>query len=134
MITYLFPGQGSQISGMGQELFTIFPEETEIASDMLGYSIIELCTEDPHNQLNQTQFTQPAVFIVNALSYKLRLAESGKLPNFLVGHSLGEYNALHASGAFSFEDGIRLVTKRGELMSRASKGGMVVHPRVGWGR
>ncbi|MFO5491968.1 MAG: ACP S-malonyltransferase [Cuspidothrix sp.] len=124
MITYLFPGQGSQISGMGQELFTIFPEETEIASDMLGYSIIELCTEDPHNQLNQTQFTQPAVFIVNALSYKLRLAESGKLPNFLVGHSLGEYNALHASGAFSFEDGIRLVTKRGELMSRASKGGM----------
>ena len=124
MITYLFPGQGSQTKGMGQQLFAIFPEETEIASDILGYSIVTLCTEDPNNQLDQTQFTQLALFVVNALSYKLRLAESGKLPNFLAGHSLGEYNALHSSGAFSFEDGIRLVAKRGELMSRAPNGGM----------
>jgi malonyl CoA-acyl carrier protein transacylase len=124
MITYLFPGQGSQIRGMGQQLFAIFPEETEIASDILGYSIVKLCTEDPNNQLNRTQFTQPTLFVVNALSYKLRLAESGKLPDFLAGHSLGEYNALHGSGAFSFEDGIRLVARRGELMSRASNDAM----------
>ncbi len=124
MITYLFPGQGSQIKGMGQKLFAIFPEETEIASDILGYSIVKLCTEDPKNQLNQTKFTQPAVFVVNALSYKLRLAESGKPPDFLAGHSLGEYNALHASGAFSFEDGIRLIAKRGELMSHVLNGAM----------
>lgn len=124
MTTYLFPGQSSQTKGMGKQLFARFPEETEIASDILGYSIVNLCTEDPNNQLDQTQFTQPALFVVNALSYKLRLAESGELPDFLAGHSLGEYNALHSSGAFSFEDGIRLVAKRGKLMSRAPLGAM----------
>jgi malonyl CoA-acyl carrier protein transacylase len=124
MITYLFPGQGSQTKGMGKQLFARFPEETETASDILGYSIVSLCTEDPNSQLNQTQFTQPALFVVNALSYKLRLAESGELPDFLAGHSLGEYNALHSSGAFSFEDGIRLVARRGKLMSQAPSGVM----------
>ncbi len=73
MITYLFPGQGSQTKGMGKQLFARFPEETEIASDILGYSIVSFCTEDPNNQLDQTQFTQPALFVVNALSYKLHL-------------------------------------------------------------
>ena len=124
MITYLFPGQGSQIKGMGKQLFARFPEETEIASDILGYSIVNLCTEDPNNQLDQTQFTQPALFVVNALSYKLRLAESGELPDFLAGHSLGEYNALHSAGVFSFEDGIRLVARRGKLMSQSPNGVM----------
>jgi malonyl CoA-acyl carrier protein transacylase len=122
--TYLFPGQGSQTKGMGKRLFARFPEETEIASDILGYSIARLCTEDPDGRLDQTQFTQPVLFVVNALDYKLRLAESGKPPDFLAGHSLGEYNALYSSGAFSFEDGIRLVVMRGKLMSRTPNGAM----------
>ena len=124
MLTYLFPGQGSQEKGMGKQLFPRFPEETEIASDILGYSIVKLCTEDPSNQLARTEFTQPALFVVNALSYKMHLAESGDIPDFLAGHSLGEYNALQSSGAFSFEDGLRLVAKRGKLMSLAPLGAM----------
>jgi malonyl CoA-acyl carrier protein transacylase len=124
MITYLFPGQGSQIKGMGEQLFVRFPKETDVASDILGYSIVKLCLEDTNNELHQTQFTQPALFVVNALSYKLRLAEMGQLPDFLAGHSLGEYNALHSAGAFSFEDGLRLVVMRGKLMSCAPKGAM----------
>ncbi|MCB2360138.1 ACP S-malonyltransferase [Clostridium estertheticum] len=124
MSTYVFPGQGSQVKGMGGKLFDEFRELTEKANRVLGYSIEELCLEDPNFNLNKTQYTQPAMFIVNALSYLKKVKEVGKKPDIVAGHSLGEYNALFAAGAFDFETGLKLVKKRGELMSQAIDGGM----------
>lgn len=124
MATYLFPGQGSQRKGMGEGLFETFPKLTAEADEILGYSIRTLCLEDPDQQLNQTQYTQPALYVVNALAYQQRLKQTEKQPDFVAGHSLGEYNALQASGALSFADGLKLVQKRGELMSQAAKGAM----------
>jgi malonyl CoA-acyl carrier protein transacylase len=123
MKTYMFPGQGSQARGMGGELFDAFPELTAQADAVLGYSIKELCLEDPRKELNKTQFTQPALFVVNALSYYKRVEESGA-PDFLAGHSLGEFNALLAAECFDFETGLKLVKKRGELMSQTTEGAM----------
>lgn len=121
----LFPGQGAQFRGMGRGLFSRYPTLTRTASDILGYSIEELCVEDPDNKLTQTQYTQPALFVVNALSY-LERCESKTLPaaDYLAGHSLGEYNALLAAEAFSFEEGLQLVKLRGQLMGEATGGGM----------
>ncbi|TCS93654.1 ACP S-malonyltransferase [Hazenella coriacea] len=124
MITYVFPGQGSQRKGMGSTLFDEFKELTVQADEILGYSIKRLCIEDPHSYLSQTQFTQPALYVVNAFSYLKRIQELGRKPDFVAGHSLGEYNALFAAGAFDFETGLRLVKKRGELMSAVTGGGM----------
>lgn len=124
MKTYLFPGQGSQKRGMGEGLFDEFPELTKKADKILGYSIKELCLEDPNKQLNLTQFTQPALYVVNALSYQKKLKDGEKEPDYVAGHSLGEYNALQAAGVFSFESGLKFVKKRGELMSEAKNGGM----------
>jgi malonyl CoA-acyl carrier protein transacylase len=88
-------------------------------------SIEELSLKDPARQLNLTQFTQPALFVVNALSYLNLLVANGKLPHFVAGHSLGEYNALFAAGVFDFRTGLKLVQRRATLMARASGGGMV---------
>lgn len=123
MKAYVFPGQGSQRKGMGEGLFDEFPDLIRQADEVLGYSIRELCLTDPEQKLNQTQFTQPALYTVNALSY-LKRANAGAKPDFLAGHSLGEYNALHAAGVFSFEEGLKLVKRRGELMSQALPGAM----------
>ncbi|WP_455872346.1 ACP S-malonyltransferase [Serratia proteamaculans] len=124
MNTYMFPGQGSQFRGMGGELFDQFPELIEKADKILGFSIKELCLEDPRKELNKTQFTQPALFVVNALSYYKILEDKGVEPDFVAGHSLGEFNALLAAGCYDFEVGLKLVKKRGELMSQAPQGGM----------
>jgi trans-AT polyketide synthase/acyltransferase/oxidoreductase domain-containing protein len=124
LITYIFPGQGSQSIGMGGALFDEFKELTSEADDILGYSIKELCMHDPNSKLSQTQFTQPALYIVNGLSYLKKIKETGKKPDYVAGHSLGEYNALFAAGAFDFGEGLKLVKKRGELMSHATGGGM----------
>lgn len=120
----VFPGQGSQRIGMGSDLFDEFPEITNLADAILGYSIKELCLKDPDKKLNQTQYTQPALYTVNALMYYKKLKETDIKPAIFAGHSLGEYNALHAAGAFDFTTGLKLVNKRGELMNRASGGGM----------
>jgi trans-AT polyketide synthase, acyltransferase and oxidoreductase domains len=124
MTVFLFPGQGSQRKGMGNTLFDEFKELTARADEILGYSIKELCLHDPHQQLGQTQFTQPALYVVNALSYLKKMKETGKAPDYVAGHSLGEYNALFAAEAFDFATGLQLVKKRGELMSLAVDGGM----------
>ena len=124
MVTYIFPGQGSQHKGMGSSLFSEFPEFTKKADEILGYSIQSLCLDDPLQQLGKTQYTQPALYVVNSLSYFKKKREAMKGPAFVMGHSLGEYNALLAAGFFDFETGLRLVKKRGELMSKASGGAM----------
>lgn len=124
MTTYLFPGQGSQKVGMGGNLFEEYMEITERASAILGYSIKELCLYDSKNRLNFTQYTQPALYVVNALSYLERIRKDGKKPDFVVGHSMGEYSALFAAGAFDFDTGLRLVQRRGNLMGQVHGGGM----------
>jgi malonyl CoA-acyl carrier protein transacylase len=90
---------------------------------ILGYSLRELCLEDAENRLKETQFTQPSLYVVNALHYYKELSQ-GKRPDYLAGHSSGEYNALLAAGVFDFLTGLRLIKKRGELMSKARNGGM----------
>lgn len=136
MQVFVFPGQGSQSKGMGADLFDSITEFTSVETDIdaiLGYSVRELCLEDPDDQLNLTQFTQPALFVVNALYYyqkqkgqkqKDQQRQNGVTPDYLAGHSLGEYNALLAAGAFDLVTGVKLVQKRGELMGRAKDGGM----------
>lgn len=124
MKTFIFPGQGSQAKGMGGELFDAFRELTQKADDILGYSIKALCLENANRELNKTQFTQPALYVVNALSYYRKLEETGRKPDYVAGHSLGEYNALLAADCFDFETGLKLVKKRGELMAQAPEGRM----------
>lgn len=128
----MFPGQGAQKKGMGKDLFPAFPELTQRASEVLGYSIERLCVEDPDNQLGQTQFTQVALYVVGALGYLQRKQNNDPLvdADFFIGHSLGEYNALLAADAFDFETGLRLVMKRGELMGAANGGAMAAVVRV----
>ncbi len=126
MIAVVFPGQGSQKRGMGQGLFDEVPEYRAVEREvdaLLGYSLRRLCIEDPDNRLKQTQYTQPSLYVVNALHYYKAVSE-GLRPAYVAGHSLGEYNALLAAGVFDFLSGLRLVRKRGELMSQAQRGGM----------
>jgi malonyl CoA-acyl carrier protein transacylase len=124
MTTFVFPGQGSQKKGMGQDLFDYYLELTQEANDILGYDIKALCLDDVAENLNQTQYTQPALYVVNALTYLKQIEDTGVKPDFVAGHSLGEYNALFAAGAFDFASGLRLVQERGRLMSQAVSGGM----------
>ncbi|WP_444993818.1 ACP S-malonyltransferase [Aliikangiella sp. IMCC44359] len=121
---FVFPGQGSQHLGMGKKLFNRYPSIVEQAEDILGYSIKELCLNDPDKVLNLTQFTQPALYTVSVLHYLEKIESIEQSIDFLVGHSLGEYTALFAAGAFDFETGLRIVKKRGELMASAPKGAM----------
>lgn len=124
MNAYVFSGQGSQKKGMGKELFDEFEEYTRIADEVLGYSIRELCVEDPEEKLGITEYTQPALYVVGALSYLKKIKETGKKPDYVLGHSLGEYNALMAAGVFGFKTGLQLVKMRGRLMYQAGDGGM----------
>lgn len=122
---FLFPGQGSQKVGMGADLFERFPQLAEEADEILGYSMKELCLEDPREELAKTQFTQPALFTVNAMAFYAQQEDDTEVPSYCLGHSLGEYNALLAAGCFSFADGLRLVKRRGELMAEAPLGAML---------
>lgn len=124
MITYLFPGQGAQKTGMGLDIFDRFPKHVKTADKILGYSIKDLCLNASEEKLSQTNYAQPALFVVNALNYIAEIERIGDEPDFLAGHSLGEYNALFAAKAFDFEIGLQLVKKRGELMAQAQNGGM----------
>ena len=120
---FLFPGQGSQIVGMGADLFDEFPQKVAEANEILGYSLSDLCMNGPDDQLGQTQHTQPALYLVSYLHAQSISMESGE-PAMAAGHSVGEFAALAYAGAFTFADGLRMVAKRGEIMSRVSGGGM----------
>jgi len=109
---------------MGGELFSRFPDWTAAADDGLGYSIRELCLDDPRGELGLTQFTQPALFVVNALTARAKQEDGEAAPAFVAGHSLGEFNALLAAGVFDFAAGLALVKRRGEIMSAVRGGGM----------
>lgn len=123
MVSYIFPGQGIQKLKMGENLFGKFPEIVSAADDVLGYSIKELCMNGA-DRINQTEYTQPAIFVVNALAYLDLNSETECIPEYLAGHSLGEYNALYAAGVFDFSTGLQLVRERGRLMSLMHDGGM----------
>jgi malonyl CoA-acyl carrier protein transacylase len=121
---WVFPGQGSQFKGMGAELFARYPQLVAQADDILGWSLRRLCLDDPQQRLGQTQYTQPALFVVSALTFLQRREQGGAMPGCLAGHSLGEFNALHAAGAFDFATGVALVARRGQLMAQAPRGAM----------
>ena len=125
---FIFPGQGSQYVGMGQDLFEAFPETREVfeqANDILGFPLTDImfgkgcaseeeCTE----KLKQTAITQPALY-VHSMAIMRLLERHQLMPDMVAGHSLGEYSALAAARALSFEDGLRLVRLRGQLMGKA---------------
>jgi trans-AT polyketide synthase/acyltransferase/oxidoreductase domain-containing protein len=130
MTVWMFPGQGSQQRGMGAALFARFPDRVAEADAMLGYSLARLCLDDPDGLLGRTDHTQPALFAVSAMEVLARRADGAPEPQALMGHSLGEYVALFAAGAFDFATGLKLVKERGRLMNEAPAGGMVAIARM----
>lgn len=119
----LFPGQGSQYIGMGKALAEEFAPARELlakADDVLGFSLSKIMAEGPEEVLKSTDNTQPALYTCSCMVMELLKAE-GVAFDMVAGHSLGEYSAIAAAGGFSFEDGLRLVRVRGELMAKAGE-------------
>jgi len=120
---FLFPGQGSQTVGMGADFARTFSsarETFEQADEFLGFDLSRICFEGPSEALNQTDITQPALYVCSIAIWRaLQECLPAAQPSWLAGHSLGEFSALTAAGALSFEAGLRLVEARGRFMQRA---------------
>jgi len=120
-LAFLFPGQASQYPGMGKELADNHPVARSVfaeADAALGFSISDLCFNGSEDALKLTVNTQPAILTVSVAAYRV-LADQGVQPDFVAGHSLGEFSALVAAGALEFSDAVRLVRRRGEYMQSA---------------
>jgi len=128
-LAFVFPGQGSQGKGMGFDFYQNFNSARERfnqADEILGFGFSKLCFEGPEEELKQTVNAQPAILLVSMVAFEIVKSE-GIFAQAMAGHSSGEYSALTAAGAFSFEEGLRLVKKRGEFMQETGKeknGGM----------
>jgi len=128
-VAFMFPGQASQYPGMGKELAENYPAARAVfeeADKALGFSISKMCFEGSEEELKLTANTQPAILTVSVAAYRV-VAEKGLAPDYVAGHSLGEYSALVAVGALNFSDAVRLVHKRGKYMQEAvpaGQGGM----------
>lgn len=127
MNAFLFPGQGSQEVGMGKEEYETIPEAKALldkANEVLGYDLKDLMFNGPIEKLTDTQYAQPAIFTCSAMHLE-KAKKEGITYDYVAGHSLGEYSALYAAGVISFEDGLKLVDKRGKAMaSQNGKGTM----------
>lgn len=130
-IAFVFPGQGSQAVGMGRELAEMFPEAMarfDEANEILGFDLKRLCFEGPEEQLQKTEFTQPALLATSYAILEIVRGHTNLRPDFVAGHSLGEYTALVAAEAMEYADALRTVSARGSLMQSAvppGKGGML---------
>jgi len=120
MKAYVFPGQGAQYVGMGRDLYESYPLAKKLfeqANDILGFPITSLMFSGTDEDLKQTKVTQPAIFLHSVIL--ARVLGSNFLPEMAAGHSLGEFSAIVAAGALSFENGLVLVSKRARAMQKA---------------
>ena len=124
-VAFVFPGQASQYPGMGKELADMYPSAKAVfeeADKALGFSISKICFEGSEEDLKLTANTQPAILTCSIATYRV-LEEKGLAPDFVAGHSLGEYSALVAAGSLKFADAVRIVRKRGTYMQEAVPAG-----------
>ncbi|GAB6988521.1 ACP S-malonyltransferase [Paenibacillus pini] len=133
-IALLFPGQGSQKSGMGKnwfDQFAVAKQTFEEADEAIGFKLSELCFSGPAAELKMTEIAQPAILATSMAAYRVFQQEYGLAPTYLAGHSLGEFTALAASGSIRFADAIQLVNKRGIFMQQAVEQGAGTMAAVG---
>src|SRR5258708_29006808 len=118
-IAFIFPGQGSQHPGMGKDLAEKFAAARQVfeeADEALGFSLSELCFNGPAEQLQLTENTQPAILTVSIAALRAMQSEGFPRPDFVAGHSLGEYSALVAAGSLSLTEAVKTVRARGRFM------------------
>src|SRR5919205_4224278 len=122
MLSYIFPGQGSQTVGMGRDLAEQYPAARAVfdeADEALGFALSRLCFEGPAEDLQLTENTQPAILTTSIAALRAMEAEGFPAPDFVAGHSLGEYSALVAAGALPLATAVRTVRARGRYMQEA---------------